>query len=88
MALTWEETMYDLYVTVGRAESENSAFERAVTVGILSDYLEGDPVTDYDTSDLHDLFMEGVAEGRAEHRFNYTAEELFVWAHEFDNENL
>jgi len=87
--------MYDYSATVGRFVEESSHLEAGITYGILSDYLTA-PAQDfipsvsetsvYPPSD--DLFFEGVEEGRNYQRFDYTGEELYIWAHEYEKENF
>lgn len=88
MPLTPEERDYDWHVTIGRGMAEEHIMDRGITVGILRDYLVGDIESDYcrPSDDLYDLYLRSVAEGYRDQRFGYTAEELFVWAHEFDDE--
>lgn len=89
--LTAAERAYDFEMTFMRGYREEVVLEHGIQVGILSDYLAGEPedytdLTRFD--DLHDLYLSSVQEGRECQRFDYTAEELFIWAHEFDKENL
>ena len=94
MTLTYAERMYDFNATSGRAEIENNAFSAGITIGILSDYLVSKHLFDYYSpgetmyGSTKDLYLQGVEEGRDCQRFDYTAEELYTWAHELDVETL
>lgn len=86
---------YDWQVTEGRFLQENIVFDRGFTVGLLGDYLADDPAGYYpdDLADwvysgnLPEVYNVAIAEG-ASCRSDYTAEELFIWAHEFEKEAL
>jgi len=91
MTLTAAERAYDFAMTTGRFYNELHAEESGLTVGILRDYLTGDTDCDYGYTpgnDLYDLYLRRVTEGHESQRHDYTAEELFIWAHEFDGQHL
>ena len=77
---------YDIWLVL-RAIEEEMVVEAAIIFGILSDYLLADEIDYfYDTPDgwLRDFINEGYNYQRHEH----TAEELYIWAHEYDKKAL
>lgn len=85
---TPEERTYDWHMTEARGQIEADLFERGYWLGILSDYLDEsfiDEVTFYaqQSSWFHaESFANARAEGAAE-QYERTAEDLFVWAHDW-----
>lgn len=96
MGLTLEERHYDYMVTGGRWYAESRVVEFGLTVGIVKDYLTGNPETDYfffesdwfSEKDMYELYLRSVAEGYKFQRFEHTAEEIMIWAHEVDVETF
>jgi len=91
--LTQAERSYDYQVTEGRLGRENEVYNHGFTVGLLGDYLKH-PADEYELeyfepyvydSVLPSFYLEAVEAGASE-RGDYTAEDLFIQAHEFDAE--
>lgn len=64
------------------------AVEAAIIYGILEPYLVSDEPVDYFAEGIPEWLEPFVEEGRTAQRFEHTAEELFIWAHEYDKEAL
>lgn len=87
--LTIEERLYDFAMTEGRGMSEMLLFEYGYWIGILGDYLDEGFADDersqleYGSDWFHaESFTAAIEEG-ASYRAEHTAEDLFVWAHDW-----
>lgn len=90
MTLTADEREYDYLVTEGRFAVEQTIWAIGYAVGLMADYLAADFAAEveasipadsgvYSTAGIFDTAREDGESCRGEH----TAEDLFVWAHEW-----
>ena len=91
MALTSAERNYDYQVTVGRLQDESAHHRAGVICGILSAYLTFCPeeyIPEEQEGGVYpppdSLFFEGFEVGAEELKQDYTGEELFIWAHDYE----
>lgn len=77
---------YDAWL-IDKSIAEEMNIEYALKLGIMSDYLLGDEI-DYYVEDPEDYERDFRDEGMAVQRYGYTAEELFIAAHEFDKKMI
>ncbi len=88
MTLSQEDRAYDAMVTVGRAHSEMYLFEIGYWIGILGDYLDADfadeqrDAVDGSSWYHRGSFDDAIEEGAASRDEN-TAEDLYLWAHDW-----
>lgn len=87
--LTIDERLYDFAMTEGRGMSEMLLFECGYWIGILGDYLDEGFADDerFQLEHSSDWFHAGqfadaIEEG-ASYRDEHTAEDLYVWAHDW-----
>lgn len=88
MTLTPQERTYDWHMTDARGYIEANLFERGYWLGILGDYLEDWFIEEVALNAQSgswfrkESFTNAREEGAAE-RYEHTAEDLFVWAHDW-----
>lgn len=85
---TPQERTYDWRMTVGRETIEMHLFEVGYWLGILGDYLdeafmEEQQWSAAEFSWYHQAFFNQATDEGEGSRYEHTAEDLFVWAHDW-----